>query len=57
MILCQKVKKGEKTSRRVREGIREKIGFGLDLKGQGAVSERGGLAKTTGKYLAPQFPR
>lgn len=37
LILCQEIKNGEK-SRRVREGVREKIGFELDLEGQGVVS-------------------
>lgn len=37
LILCQEIKTGEE-SRTVREGVREKIGFELDLKGQGVVS-------------------
>lgn len=47
LILCQDIKKGEK-SRRVRESIREQVGFELDLKGQGRVS---GNRKQMGRHL------
>lgn len=47
LILCQDIKKGEK-SRRGRESIREQVGFELDLKGQGRVS---GNRRQMGRHL------